>query len=118
MSNDETFMKVYMKFFEKMARGELILNATETKLFGILGLNANYGGIVKLTQKAITKETGLPQPQISRGIKGLVEKNIIKKKRNNMGIFYQFEQDLISKGYKQKEQKRTAHLKVINGKKA
>lgn len=112
-------MKLYMEYFQRMANGSLFLNSTETKIFGVLGLHAQYGGIVQITQKAIAKKLKIAQPQVSLGIKGLIKKNVITKKRNDMGIFYEFNSNFISKGSKKQQPttpKIKTHLRVINGK--
>lgn len=111
------FMKFYMSYFEKMASGEIVLNSRETRVFGVLGLNSQYGGTVKITQKAISKKIQMDPAQVSKAIKGLVEKNIIVKKRNDMGLYYQFEKSLIAKGNnKYQEDKIKRNFKVIKGK--
>lgn len=112
---EECFMKVYMSYFEKMASGQIVLNSRETRVFGVLGLNTQYGGTVRITQKAIAQKTKMDTAQVSKAIKGLIEKNIIIKKRNNMGLYYQFEQTLISKGSQKTEAQRK--FRVIKGKK-
>lgn len=112
---DEHFMKVYMSFFKGLANREFKLTFAEQAMFGALALNSKYGGRIDAPQKKLIQESNLTQSQASLALKGLVEKNIIQKKKNNLGIVYEFQSNLISKGSKPTP-KITTHLKVINGK--
>lgn len=90
------FMLSFQKGFGNVAK--MGLTGEQWSVLGLLISKTDFENYIGITQYEIAEELGIKRPNITRAIKVLAEKNIIKKIKKGTGNYYLFNPDISYKG--------------------
>lgn len=99
-----------MLFVENFQRLVPLLTKNELCVMLSILKFMNYQNVFSLTQKAISKDTGIPQANVSRAMKGLRERKILAE--NELGVGY-INPYVFSKGHILEVKKNLGQLSLV-----